>query len=61
MWLTFTEYWDSPRMRYKTETISAVTGLPLDVSAVLQGLGIIATNPNLDHGYRVAAAADIAK
>ena len=61
MWLTFTEYWDSPDMRYKTEAISQVTGLLLDESAVLQGLEIIAANPHLDHRYRVPAAVDIAK
>jgi hypothetical protein len=61
MWLTFTEYWDSPDMRYKTEAISQVTGLLLDESTVLQGLKIIAANPHLDHRYRVSAAVDIAK
>lgn len=61
MWLTFTEYWDSPEMHYKTAAISEVTGLPLDESAVLQGMEIIATNPHLDYRYRVSAAVDIAK
>ncbi len=60
-WLTFTEYWDNPDTHYKTAAIPAVTGLPLDESAVLQGLKIITTNPHLDLRYRVSAAVDIAK
>ena len=35
--------------------------MPLDESAVLQGMEIIATNPHLDYRYRVSAAVDIAK
>jgi hypothetical protein len=60
-WLTFAEHWNNPDMRYKTAEISEVTGLPLDESALLQGLKIIATDPYLDHRYRVSAAVDIAK